>query len=78
MDILQELHCSGTDSGSGSGTGSDNSLEKPADWKGSSTCQTDSFMTLSRVFYSSELYLHASCGTNKDQEKVKNGRTELE
>ena len=56
----EKLHCSWTGSGSGSGTGYDNSSEKPAGWKGSSTCQTASFSTPSRVSYSSELYLHVS------------------
>ena len=37
-----------------------------------------SFPTPSMVSYSSELYLHASCGTSKGQERMENGRTELE
>ena len=72
------LRSSGICSGSGSGTGSELNLEKPAGWKGSSTCQTAIFLTPNRVFYSSVLYLYASSDTNRSLEKMKNGRTELE
>ena len=70
----EKLHCSGT--GSWSGTGSDNSLEKPAGWKESSTCQTASFPTPSRVSYSAELCIHVSTDTNMDLDKMENARME--
>ena len=73
-----KLHRSGTGSGSGAGAGSDLNLEKLTGWKGSSTCRTASFPTPSRVFYSFELYLHASCDTNRGLEMMKNERMELE
>ena len=79
-DVTKEqdkLHCSGTPSETVYGTGSEDSSEKLAGWKGSSTCRNASFPTPGRVSYISELYLHASCGSSRDLERMENRRTKL-
>ena len=70
----EKLH----NSGLGSGSVPRFNSEKPAGWKGSSACRTASFPTPNRVSYSSELYLHASYGTNTVLEKMENEKMELE